>query len=441
MQVAIPLANTLPGDGEQLFKLRKTVMKKVLFFIVTSMFLIDSACFLDTKKSNNNSVLLLLLMNPNPSTVPMTGVGLNKTSTMITKSGTEQLTATLAPSNATNKNVIWSSSDETTATVNASGLVTAVSYGPASITVTTADGGFSSTCAVTVVFTEKNTGYDNSNNIIYYAESTYPSSAAYLQSQTTNINNRLYPTPIEINALSGSLTSKMSFGIGTDGKWFTADDTFIQGDELRPISTAVSRFIIYSNFTGTVMGYYEYQFDGVGRVIKRTYYNGKGTDGQWFTIDDVKANNSNDSILVTTWSDNDNCATIGYDTDGITVLRRYTARRDSGANTITYKTFQADGTTQINAQAFNFTSNRSILYSTNMTTVTSYSTYSLNSLNEKITETIYTGAGADTIWFTGDDSVMMYGEIVFDADGYSTGGTIYTNPSKTTQIGHFAVAH
>ena len=64
---------------------------------------------------------------------------------------TLQLQAVINPTNATNQNVTWSSSDESVATVNASGLVTAVSYGSATITVTTADGGKTATYTVNVI--------------------------------------------------------------------------------------------------------------------------------------------------------------------------------------------------------------------------------------------------------------------------------------------------
>ena len=63
------------------------------------------------------------------------------------------LTATIAPDDATNQNVTWSSSDKTIAEVDANGVVAAVSEGTATITVTTEDGNFSATATVTVALT------------------------------------------------------------------------------------------------------------------------------------------------------------------------------------------------------------------------------------------------------------------------------------------------
>ncbi|GAA4326718.1 hypothetical protein GCM10023149_29700 [Mucilaginibacter gynuensis] len=89
------------------------------------------------------------------ATVPVTGVTLNKTTTSIASGATEQLVATIAPSNASNTNVTWASGNPAVATVSASGLVTGVSAGTATITVTTADGAKTATCTVTVAATQQ----------------------------------------------------------------------------------------------------------------------------------------------------------------------------------------------------------------------------------------------------------------------------------------------
>lgn len=81
--------------------------------------------------------------------VPATGVTLNRRSASVMKDRTITLTATVEPADAANKNVTWSSSDESVATVN-NGVVTGVAPGNAKITVTTEDGKHTASCTVTV---------------------------------------------------------------------------------------------------------------------------------------------------------------------------------------------------------------------------------------------------------------------------------------------------
>lgn len=82
--------------------------------------------------------------------VPVESVSLNKTELTLTEGGGETLTATITPTDAANQKVTWSSSASAVATVDATGKVTAVGAGTTIITVTTADGGKTATCKVTV---------------------------------------------------------------------------------------------------------------------------------------------------------------------------------------------------------------------------------------------------------------------------------------------------
>ena len=82
-------------------------------------------------------------------TVPVESVSLDKSNLELTEGGTDTLTATITPSNASNKSVTWSSDNESVATVT-NGVVTAVTPGIATITVTTADQSKTATCEVTV---------------------------------------------------------------------------------------------------------------------------------------------------------------------------------------------------------------------------------------------------------------------------------------------------
>lgn len=85
--------------------------------------------------------------------VPVTGVSLTPSSTSLTVGGSQQLSASVSPSNATNQSVSYSSSNTSVASVSSNGLVTAQGSGLATITVTTTDGGFTDTSSITVTST------------------------------------------------------------------------------------------------------------------------------------------------------------------------------------------------------------------------------------------------------------------------------------------------
>ncbi len=81
---------------------------------------------------------------------PVESVELNKDELTLTVGETEKLTATVKPQTAADKTVTWSSDNEDAATVDQTGLVTAVGEGTSVITVTTNDGKKEATCTVTV---------------------------------------------------------------------------------------------------------------------------------------------------------------------------------------------------------------------------------------------------------------------------------------------------
>ncbi len=132
--------------------------------------------------------------------VAVTGVTLNKNATILVLGGTstDQLTATVLPANAYNKNVTWHSSNTGVVTVDNNGFLTAVSRGTSIITVTTEEGGYTATCTVTVKevrsreVTINNPGTGNktvSNNPVSVTFSSIRQSAAtYVQlNRSSNI--------------------------------------------------------------------------------------------------------------------------------------------------------------------------------------------------------------------------------------------------------------
>ena len=106
-------------------------MKKALFAALCCLFAV-SACKKDEQE------------------VHVTGVSVSPATLSLVEGTSDQLRATVTPSDAANKSVSWTSSATAIATVDNTGKVTAVSAGTATITVKTADGGKTATCAVTV---------------------------------------------------------------------------------------------------------------------------------------------------------------------------------------------------------------------------------------------------------------------------------------------------
>ncbi len=129
------------------------------------------------------------------TTVAVTGVSLSPTSSTITSAnGTVQLTATITPSNATNKNVTWASSNATVAIVSSTGLVTGLSNGSATITVTTTDGSKTATCAITVNIT--------TTTVAVTSVAVSPTSVSVPAGQTTSLVATVSPS----NATNKSVT-------------------------------------------------------------------------------------------------------------------------------------------------------------------------------------------------------------------------------------------
>ena len=184
--------------------------------------------------------------------VAVTGVELDKATATVNVDKTVQLTATVAPSNATNQNVTWSSSDSGIATVNETGKVTGVAVGTATITVTTEDGNFTDTCDITV---EEATQAYYVITIGNYAMSSNASD--------------------DVLVNSGSGTQQYNYH-GLDGVVYSAND---------PAPTSILWTI--EPVSGTTNGYYIKSYDG--KSLSATYASNStgGSDGN-LTVGDTQ---------------------------------------------------------------------------------------------------------------------------------------------------------
>jgi uncharacterized protein YjdB len=137
-----------------------------------------SVCTVDqngkiTAKANGSAVITVSVLNGGYTatcdvtvTTSVTGVALNKTSATLTNGSKETLSATISPADASNQDVTWSSSDSDVCSVDDSGNITALSAGSAVITVTTKDGGYAASCAITVVIPVTSVSLNKSNTSI-----------------------------------------------------------------------------------------------------------------------------------------------------------------------------------------------------------------------------------------------------------------------------------
>ncbi len=118
------------------------------YVYVTPKFFVDGSWH---KFSDDFLLIVDLKEKSDDANTVVTGVKLNKKSADLQKGKSLTLKATIAPSNATNQNVTWTSSNKNVATVNKNGKVRAIKAGSTVITVTTEDGNKTAACKVTVL--------------------------------------------------------------------------------------------------------------------------------------------------------------------------------------------------------------------------------------------------------------------------------------------------
>lgn len=123
---------------------------KVVYGVVTPVGVGTASITVTTKDGSYTALTTVHVSEPIPPVVKVTGVRLDQETLDLTAGETKGiLKATIAPADATDKDLIWSSSDETIATV-VNGVITPVGMGTAIITVTTKDGNYTASTTVTV---------------------------------------------------------------------------------------------------------------------------------------------------------------------------------------------------------------------------------------------------------------------------------------------------
>lgn len=262
--------------------------------------------------------------------VSVTSVSLNKSTENITVGSTTTLTATVLPANASNKTVSWSSSNTSVASINsATGLITGLSEGTSTITVTTADGNKTATCSLSVTLPSGEDTYTKVTSISdISADYQYvlgTETSGYHYSGTTswgltafpNVQNPLIYSLSVINENLKTFTAKTNVSgtdyyltVPTSNAWtMTANSstlllgtTYGSGDASAVAnSTTTDRHIrqnstyglrSYAGVTGDIAYFYKVQETGKsltsinvsGTPTKTSYYAGESFDSAGITV-------------------------------------------------------------------------------------------------------------------------------------------------------------
>ena len=174
-----------------------------------------------TAKSNNGKTATCKVTVINPASVAVSSVGL-KSSTTIVKGKTEKLTATVSPSNASNKAVTWTSSNSNVARVDANGNITAVNAGTATITAKSNNGKIA-TCKVTVNNPYKTRAVKFTVNVPtsfkqkHYVE-ILDANNNVIYTSAVKTGSSIYNFTYQLDTLSSSYTRKIRIRTASDNK-------------------------------------------------------------------------------------------------------------------------------------------------------------------------------------------------------------------------------
>lgn len=163
--------------------------------------------------------------------IHVSSVSLNKDSITLKRDSKQTLTATVSPSNATNKKLTWKSSNTNIAKVDDNGVVTAVGKGSATITVTTVDGGKTDTCTVKVTQVAVTGVALNKSSITvekgnsYTLTATVKPSDAYNKNITWSSDNKSVATVDSSGKVKALKAGSAKITVTTEDGKFTASCT------------------------------------------------------------------------------------------------------------------------------------------------------------------------------------------------------------------------
>lgn len=159
-----------------------------------------------------------ILLGKETTVVPVDNISIDKSTINLDLNGktTEQLVASIIPSNATDKIVMWESTNNNVCTVN-NGLITAVGVGTTTVTATSHDGGFDASCTVTVINSTPTTVSVesvslNDSSLTLEIGDIYTLNAVVLPNNATNKNVSWSSSKEDVATISDGVITAISEG-------------------------------------------------------------------------------------------------------------------------------------------------------------------------------------------------------------------------------------
>ena len=243
--------------------------------------------------------------NSSGSTVYPTGISLNKSSLTLNIGESQSLTATVSPSNATDKSVTWSTGNSSVATVSTGGTVKGISAGQTTITAKTSNG---KTATCTVYVNKPATGF-----------SLNKPSTTLKVGQTEKLVAMITPSDASVKTISWSSSDKSVATVDGDG--------YVKA--ITPGTTKITASLFNSNFSAScTVTVIKNSNDPTGITLDITNISGKIGDVQLINAT-VSPSNADDKTVTWTSSNSEIAYVTSY---GVVTLK------SAGTATVTAKT-------------------------------------------------------------------------------------------------------
>ena len=342
----------------------------------------------------------------------VTGVDINTYVASISSGGTYQLEATVSPNDACDKSVTWSSNAVSIASVDSNGLVSGVTPGSATVTVTTVDGNFSKNCAVTVTEPQHASAVTlNENSITIYTNNTQPLTATVLpeeavdKSVTWSTSDSSIATVSQSGVVSGVASGSATITVTTvDGGYTAQCAVTVEEPTLQEIVIEGASSISAETCEYRAIG------DNVEDVTSSATWS-IIAGSQYATI-----NSSNGQVTILNGA-NESSVTIKVEYSGLEATKTVTLTYVSGATSET----ETESTTDIGG---------------NTTTVTTTVTEFEDGSSVEVSETVVTDAEGNVIGTTESnkntnaDGSYNGNTVNYDASGNPTDGTNVTGDTE-----------